>query len=324
VPRSLWSPSLESGAWSPPESGTWSPERGFRRRRQPHLSACRCKLGTIQLERCAGVLVPLFSIRSSASWGLGELPDLARLAPWMRGAGLCVAMTLPLLEVALGQTSPYSAPLRVRARAGLPEPGRVEDFHELGGEFGAGAGGSRGARSAAPGRAGRLGRRAPAQGRLAAQVLRALRRLGRRPGVVARQGPRLLPRAGARLAPRLRPLPRAQARPPLPVVARRLAGGPGAPGGLCRWPRARERQRRRPRLLRVRAVARPPAAGGRARGGPPRGRPLRRGPAVHGGRGQRRRLGPPGQLRFDATIGAPRTTTRRPARTGACRRTAGT
>src|SRR5262249_22120010 len=32
--------------------------------------------------RRAGVLVPLFSIRSTSGWGLGEIGDLARFAAW--------------------------------------------------------------------------------------------------------------------------------------------------------------------------------------------------------------------------------------------------
>ncbi|HEY3446103.1 MAG TPA: 4-alpha-glucanotransferase [Myxococcales bacterium] len=88
----------------------------------------------IQLERCAGVLVPLFSLRTAGSWGLGELPDLARLAPWMRTAGLRVAMTLPLLEVALGQTSPYSALSAFALEPAFLALDEIEDFRELGGE----------------------------------------------------------------------------------------------------------------------------------------------------------------------------------------------
>lgn len=58
--------------------------------------------------RLAGVLLPLFSIRSYHDWGVGELPDLARFAPLCERAGLRVLMTLPLLEPTPGQESPYS------------------------------------------------------------------------------------------------------------------------------------------------------------------------------------------------------------------------
>jgi len=59
--------------------------------------------------RRAGVLVPLFSIPSSFSWGVGEIADLPLLADWMLQAGLSVLQLLPVNEMAGGQTSPYSA-----------------------------------------------------------------------------------------------------------------------------------------------------------------------------------------------------------------------
>jgi len=59
--------------------------------------------------RHAGALVPLFSIPSRHSWGIGEIPDLARFAVWLRQAGLDFVMLLPVNEMADGQNSPYSA-----------------------------------------------------------------------------------------------------------------------------------------------------------------------------------------------------------------------
>lgn len=59
--------------------------------------------------RRAGVLVPLFSIPSAGSWGIGEIADLPHLASWVREAGLSVIQLLPVNEMAEGQTSPYSA-----------------------------------------------------------------------------------------------------------------------------------------------------------------------------------------------------------------------
>jgi 4-alpha-glucanotransferase len=86
--------------------------------------------------RAAGLLLPLFSMPSTRSWGIGEFPDIVALAPWMREAGLRVLQVLPLNEMAPGQSSPYSA---ISAMAldpifiAVPE---VQDFHELGGEEG--------------------------------------------------------------------------------------------------------------------------------------------------------------------------------------------
>jgi 4-alpha-glucanotransferase len=59
--------------------------------------------------RHIGALVPLFSIPSRQSWGIGEIPDLARFAVWLREAGLDYVMVLPVNEMGDGQNSPYSA-----------------------------------------------------------------------------------------------------------------------------------------------------------------------------------------------------------------------
>ena len=59
--------------------------------------------------RTAGLLVPLSSIPSSGSWGIGEIADLHPLASWLQQAGLGVLQLLPINEMASGQNSPYSA-----------------------------------------------------------------------------------------------------------------------------------------------------------------------------------------------------------------------
>lgn len=59
--------------------------------------------------RHAGVIVPLFSIPSRASWGIGEIADLPRLARWLEAASLDIVQLLPVNEMADGQNSPYSA-----------------------------------------------------------------------------------------------------------------------------------------------------------------------------------------------------------------------
>ena len=55
------------------------------------------------------MLVPLFSIPSQRSWGIGEIPDLVALAAWLRAAGLHFVQLLPINEMEQGQSSPYSA-----------------------------------------------------------------------------------------------------------------------------------------------------------------------------------------------------------------------
>jgi 4-alpha-glucanotransferase len=57
--------------------------------------------------RQAGVLIPLFSLRSATDWGVGEIPDLVPFARWSRDAGLGTILLLPVNEAARGQNSPY-------------------------------------------------------------------------------------------------------------------------------------------------------------------------------------------------------------------------
>jgi len=59
--------------------------------------------------RRAGVLIPLFSVRTKAGWGLGEIPDLVAMAKWAAQAGIRVVQMLPVCAVSGGETSPYSA-----------------------------------------------------------------------------------------------------------------------------------------------------------------------------------------------------------------------
>jgi 4-alpha-glucanotransferase len=77
--------------------------------------------------RHAGVLVPLFSIPSRRSWGIGELPDLVPLSRWLESAGFDFVQFLPLNEMQEGQSSPYSA---LSAMAIDPILIAVEDVHE--------------------------------------------------------------------------------------------------------------------------------------------------------------------------------------------------
>ena len=84
--------------------------------------------------RAAGLLLPLFSMPSTRSWGIGEFADLPVLARWMRGAGLGVLQVLPLNEMAPGQASPYSAVSAMALDPVFISVPDVPDFHELGGE----------------------------------------------------------------------------------------------------------------------------------------------------------------------------------------------
>lgn len=59
--------------------------------------------------RAAGVTVPLFSIRTERSWGVGEITDLPEFGLWARSAGLSLVQLLPLGELGAAETSPYGA-----------------------------------------------------------------------------------------------------------------------------------------------------------------------------------------------------------------------
>ena len=89
---------------------------------------------TIHTGRTAGILLPLFSMPSTRSWGIGEIGDLVPMTRWLQDAGLGVLQLLPTNEMALGQTSPYSAisamaldPIYISMHA-------VRDFTIFGGE----------------------------------------------------------------------------------------------------------------------------------------------------------------------------------------------
>jgi 4-alpha-glucanotransferase len=54
-------------------------------------------------------MVPLFSLRSARSWGIGEFLDLPVFAKWLHAARQSFVQILPITEVPSAQRSPYSA-----------------------------------------------------------------------------------------------------------------------------------------------------------------------------------------------------------------------
>jgi 4-alpha-glucanotransferase len=86
--------------------------------------------------RRAGALVPLFSIPSSRSWGIGEIGDIEPMARWLESAGLRLLQLLPINEMPPGQTSPYSALSAMAVDPQFISMGALEDFDALGGEAG--------------------------------------------------------------------------------------------------------------------------------------------------------------------------------------------
>jgi 4-alpha-glucanotransferase len=63
----------------------------------------------IETPRRSGISVPLFSLRSTRSWGIGEIGDIPLFAEWLSAAGQSALQILPLNEVAPDEASPYSA-----------------------------------------------------------------------------------------------------------------------------------------------------------------------------------------------------------------------
>jgi 4-alpha-glucanotransferase len=59
--------------------------------------------------RVSGVTIPLFSLRTERSWGIGEIGDLPEMATLLAEAGFSLIQLLPLNEIAGGETSPYAA-----------------------------------------------------------------------------------------------------------------------------------------------------------------------------------------------------------------------
>jgi 4-alpha-glucanotransferase len=61
------------------------------------------------MSRSAGVVLPLFSIRTRRDWGIGQVTDLPDCARWMARSGHTLLQVLPPHELSRGETSPYSA-----------------------------------------------------------------------------------------------------------------------------------------------------------------------------------------------------------------------
>jgi 4-alpha-glucanotransferase len=83
--------------------------------------------------RQAGVLLPLFSLRSATDWGVGEIPDLVPFARWSSDAGLSLVLLLPVSEAARGQNSPYFALSAFAIDPVYVAPEAMADFRAAGG-----------------------------------------------------------------------------------------------------------------------------------------------------------------------------------------------
>jgi 4-alpha-glucanotransferase len=85
------------------------------------------------MARQAGVLIPLFSIRTGAGWGIGEIPDLAPFARWAASAGFSLVQVLPVNEASRGQNSPYAALTAFAIDPVYAAVEALEDFDAAGG-----------------------------------------------------------------------------------------------------------------------------------------------------------------------------------------------
>jgi len=84
--------------------------------------------------RRAGILLPLFACPSRASWGIGDIVDIAPITRWLSSAGQRVLQLLPLNEMAPGQQSPYTAISAMAIDPIFISVPAVPDFQALGGE----------------------------------------------------------------------------------------------------------------------------------------------------------------------------------------------
>jgi glycogen operon protein len=83
--------------------------------------------------RRAGVLMPLFSIRSETGWGLGEITDLPKFASWASQSGFSVLQLLPVNQVSRIDPSPYAAVSAFALDAAYLSLDACPDFQAAGG-----------------------------------------------------------------------------------------------------------------------------------------------------------------------------------------------
>lgn len=93
----------------------------------------RCDQNPVSSRR-AGILVPLFSVPSTHSWGIGEIADIEHLAQWLRAAGQRVLQLLPINEMPLAERSPYSALSAMAIDPQFISMRALADFEAIGGE----------------------------------------------------------------------------------------------------------------------------------------------------------------------------------------------
>ena len=84
--------------------------------------------------RQCGIGVPLFSLVSGRSWGIGEFADLPAFGTWCAAAGQRYVQVLPLNEISPGETSPYSSMTAMALDPIYIHVPAVEDYVAFGGD----------------------------------------------------------------------------------------------------------------------------------------------------------------------------------------------
>src|SRR5215831_14194656 len=84
--------------------------------------------------RRAGILIPLFSMPSTESWGIGEIGDVPAMCAWLQSAGHSVLQLLPINEMPSTETSPYSALSAMAIDPQFISLRHVAEFQAMGGE----------------------------------------------------------------------------------------------------------------------------------------------------------------------------------------------
>ena len=78
--------------------------------------------------------MPLFSIASARSWGIGEIGDIEPMTRWLSAAGQHLLQLLPINELPPGERSPYSALSAMAIDPQFISIASLEDFETIGGE----------------------------------------------------------------------------------------------------------------------------------------------------------------------------------------------
>ena len=82
------------------------------------------------MRKTAGILVPLFSLRTGRSLGIGDIADLPEFARLAKEAGQGLVQLLPLGELPDGESSPYSACTTFAIDPVYVAVDRLEDLRE--------------------------------------------------------------------------------------------------------------------------------------------------------------------------------------------------